>query len=249
MERGPDATFISAYRTLVQQYTHEQSAGLVSAFWARCGAVKRAAFEAAGRFDEWRFSRPQVEDVELGRRLHTLGHPILLDLGVRATDLRRATFLSALVCDFRDRGVPWARARVGTPRGRPADRIGLQAVERISSALLWSALAALLIGSVTGDSRWAMTFGLCLLPVLFVNRRVFDYLETHRGFWFAFGAVPVHLAHQLALGAALAVGTVLRGVLGDSRPDALVEAYGELDVETWPPAPSRRAAPGVTTAS
>ncbi len=240
---GESSKFFPTYRTLVQRYTHEQSAGLVGAFWARCGAVKREAFIEAGRFDEWRFSRRQIEDVELGRRLHTLGHPILLDLGVRVDNLRHTTFASALASDFRDRGVPWARARVGTPRGRPRDRIGLGVVERINSALLWLALVTLLIGSITADTRWVMTSGISLLPVLFVNRRLFGFLEQQRGFAFAFASIPIHLIHLLSLGAALAVGSLIRGILGESRPDALVEAYGELGVETWPPAPARQAMP------
>ena len=238
-----NAKFFTTYRTLVQRYTHEQSAGLVGAFWARCGAVKRAAFEEAGRFDEWRFSRSQIEDVELGRRLHALGHPILLDLSVRVDNLLPSTFPSALATDFRDRGVPWARARVGTPRGRPRDRIGLGVVERINSGLLWLALVTLLIGSITADTRWVMTSGISLLPVLFVNRRLFGFLEQQRGFGFALASVPIHLIHQLALGAALAAGAVIRAVLGESRPAALVQAYAELGVETWPPAPARQAAP------
>jgi glycosyltransferase involved in cell wall biosynthesis len=243
---GEKPTFITRYRTLVQRYTHEQSAGLVCAFWARCGAVKRSAFEEAGRFDEWRFPRSQIEDVELGRRLHAMGHPILLDAGVRVNNLGHATFASALASDFRDRGVPWARARVGTPRGRPRDRIGLGVVERLNSALLWLAVGTLLVGSVTADTRWVMTSAICLLPVLFVNRLLFGFLEQQRGFLFALGSIPIHLIHQLALGAALAAGALLRTVLGESRPDALVQAYGELGVESWPPAPARQASPAAS---
>lgn len=240
---GEDSKFFPTYRTLVQRYTHEQSSGLVAAFWARCGAVKRAAFDEAGRFDEWRFSRSQIEDVELGRRLHALGHPILLDRAVRVNNLLPSTFSSALASDFRDRGVPWARARVGMPRGRPRDRIGLGVVERINSALLWIALVTLLIGSITADTRWVMTSGISLLPVLFVNRRLFGFLEEQRSFAFALASVPIHLIHQLTLGAALAVGSLIRALLGESRPAALVEAYAELGAETWPPAPARQAEP------
>jgi glycosyltransferase involved in cell wall biosynthesis len=246
---GDGAGFLATYRALVQRYTHEQSAGLVGAFWARCGAVKREAFEDAGRFDEWRFSRSQIEDVELGRRLNALGHPILLDVDVRVNTLPYTTFAGALATDFRDRGVPWARARVGTPRGRPRDRIGLGVVERLNSALLWIALVTLLIGSITADTRWVMTSGISLLPVLFVNRRLFGFLEQQRDFRFALFSVPIHLIHLLSLGAALAVGSLLRGLLGESRPDALVEAYAELGVETWPPAPARQAMPAATSAS
>src|SRR5678815_5150111 len=60
-------------------------------------------------YDEWRFSRPQIEDVELGYRLSAHGHRILLQPEIQVTHLKRWTFRGMLKADFMDRGVPWAR--------------------------------------------------------------------------------------------------------------------------------------------
>ena len=41
-----------------------QSAGEAETFWGGCGAIRRQVFLEAGRYDEWSYPRPQIEDVE-----------------------------------------------------------------------------------------------------------------------------------------------------------------------------------------
>jgi hypothetical protein len=69
---------VSQYRNLLHHFVHSQSAGEAETFWGGCGAIRRDVFIEAGRYDEWSYPRPQIEDVELGHRVRSLGHRIIL---------------------------------------------------------------------------------------------------------------------------------------------------------------------------
>src|SRR5262245_44260985 len=75
----PDArTLVSQFKNLAQHYFHQRAAGRRS-FWGACGFIRRPVFDAVGGFNEARFSRPSIEDVELGWRVTHRGGRILLD--------------------------------------------------------------------------------------------------------------------------------------------------------------------------
>src|SRR5439155_21804409 len=67
---------VTQYRNLLHHFTHTNNAGEAHTFWAGCGAIRRHVFIEAGMYDEWRFPRPQVEDIELGHRICALGYRI-----------------------------------------------------------------------------------------------------------------------------------------------------------------------------
>ena len=81
----PAPQFISQYRNLLHRYTHQVGAGEAETFWAGCGAVRTRAFVAVGGFDEARYPRPQIEDIELGYRLRDQGGRILLRPEIQGT--------------------------------------------------------------------------------------------------------------------------------------------------------------------
>lgn len=100
---------VSRYRNLLHHFTHHAHAGEASTFWAGCGAVRRAAFLAAGGFDAAYYAQPSIEDIELGYRLRRAGGVILLDPEVQGTHLKRWTFASMLHTDVFRRALPWGR--------------------------------------------------------------------------------------------------------------------------------------------
>ena len=60
---------VSDFRNLLHHHVHHQGAGVATTFWAGLGAIRREVFLAIGGFDEARFPRASIEDVELGMRL------------------------------------------------------------------------------------------------------------------------------------------------------------------------------------
>src|SRR4051812_47426640 len=101
---APDAPgFVSQYKNLTHHFIHQRSRSDAETFWAGCGAVRRDAFERVGGFDETKYTRPSIEDIELGRRLRRRGFQIALDRHLQVKHLKRWTLLSLLRADIRDR--------------------------------------------------------------------------------------------------------------------------------------------------
>src|SRR5262245_38724111 len=84
---------VSQYRNLLHHFVHQHGNPEASTFWAGCGAVRRAAFEAVGGFDEAQFG---IEDIELGYRLRRAGYRIVLDRDLLVTHLKRWTLPSCV---------------------------------------------------------------------------------------------------------------------------------------------------------
>ena len=97
----------AAFKNLQHHHVHTRSRGSATTFWAGLGAVRREAFERVGGFDETRYRRPSIEDVELGLRLTDAGGRIVLDPAIRGTHLKDWTTGQMLRTDFYDRGLPW----------------------------------------------------------------------------------------------------------------------------------------------
>src|SRR6516165_596109 len=100
---------VSRYRNLLHHFVHQTGKAEAATFWAGCGAVMRPAFDRVGGFDERRFPRPSIEDIELGYRLRRAGYRIFLDKSLQCMHLKRWTLRSIIHTDVVSRAIPWSR--------------------------------------------------------------------------------------------------------------------------------------------
>lgn len=144
---APDARgFVSQYKNLAHHFIHQRSRADAETFWAGCGAVRREAFAAAGGFDEMKYTRPSIEDIELGRGLRRRGFAVTLDSGLQVKHLKRWTLASLLRADVFARALPWSRL-ILEEGSMPRD-LNLRASDRASAALACAALLTLTLASV-----------------------------------------------------------------------------------------------------
>jgi len=186
---------VSAYRNLLHHYVHQHGASEAFSFWAGCGAVRRAAFEQVGGFDE-RPWRRAIEDIELGYRLRAAGHRILLDHELFATHLKRWTLPAMLWTDLMARAVPWTRLILETPS--QAHDLNLTLAQRWSVALVGGGLAALVFAI-----RWPtllLPALAALAAVVVLNRDFYRFLARRRGAAFALASIPLHLLYFVCSG-------------------------------------------------
>src|SRR5207249_8693541 len=108
---------VSDFRNLLHHHVHQEGAGPATTFWAGLGAIRRDAFLAFGGFDDKRFPRPSIEDIDLGARVVERGGRIVLDPRIQGKHLKRWTIATMVRTDFRDRGLPWVELLLA----RPAD--------------------------------------------------------------------------------------------------------------------------------
>lgn len=204
--RHPGA--ISRYRNLLHHFVHQHGNADASTFWAGCGAIRRAVFEASGGFDAIRFPWPSIEDIELGYRLRAAGHRLRLDRDLQGTHLKRWTLASLVRTDITRRAIPWARLVV--EGGTMPDDLNLARGQRLSAMLVAMAGSFLVLAGF-----WPWCLGLAagaLLGVLVLNRTLYVFFWRQHGLRFAGAGILLHLLYYVYSGLSYAfVWTTFRG--------------------------------------
>jgi GT2 family glycosyltransferase len=186
---------------LLHHFVHQHGNREAETFWAGCGAIRRAAFEAVGGFDEERFPRSSIEDIDLGYRLRRAGHRIALDPTIQATHLKRWTLASVVWTDVTRRAIPWARLIV--EQGRSLDHLNLEWRQR--AAAFFAALACLFLALAVVRAVFLVAALLALVAVIGLNRGLFALFTRRFGFAFAAACVPLHVLYYLYSGLAYAL--------------------------------------------
>jgi len=129
-------SFLSRYRNLYHHWNHQVGNEEASTFWTGCGAIRREVFLEMGGFSS-NYTRPSIEDIELGYRLREAGYRIRLLKTMLGTHLKQWKFRNMLLTDVFRRGVPWTELLLRY-RSAPADlNLNLRArAATVSAALL-----------------------------------------------------------------------------------------------------------------
>ena len=199
---------VSQYRNLLHAYVHQHAGGDVESFWAGCGAARRESLIAVGMFDEKRFERPEMEDVELGYRMRDAGMKIVLDPAVQCTHRKRWSLPRMVSSDFARRGVPWTKLLLD--RGEFLHPRGLSLGKRESlgvfSAPVW--LASTIAGILTWNLAWLIVAVAALIVFLVSSSRFLGWLVRVKGLPFALAAIPLHIVYNVVAFSALIWGVV-----------------------------------------
>ena len=134
---------VSLYANLRHHWVHQSSAGAVSTFWAGCGAMRRDAFTALGGFDEQRFRRPSIEDVELGLRLSAGGGRIRLLGDAQGKHLKRWRLWMLWRTEILQRAIPWGRL-IEAP-GSLSPTLNANSSQRLAAVLALTTLAGSIV--------------------------------------------------------------------------------------------------------
>ena len=182
------SNFLSQYKNLFHHYVHQNDDGEIRTFWSGCGAIRRELFLAFGGFDAQRYSRPAIEDIELGTWVSAAGHRIVLDSQIKATHLKRWTLWSLLKTDISARGVPWMGLMLRA--GGLADTLNVKHTQRFSVALVYL-LALSLVAAVWWQWAWISVVLLALM-VAVLNYDFYRFFMARKGVWFTLRVVPLH---------------------------------------------------------
>jgi len=184
---------VSQYRNLLHHFVHQNGNPEASTFWAGCGAIRRSVFEAIGGFDEKRFPRSSIEDIELGYRLRQAGYRIYLDKDLQGTHLKKWTLWSVIRTDILCRAIPWARLMKECTY--ILNDLNLKWGQRLSGVLVM--LACLLGPLAVIRSELLALSAAALLGVLFLNRSLYLFFLRQRGLIFALTCIPLHFLYYL----------------------------------------------------
>ena len=194
-----EQALVSSFRNLLHHHVHSSSAGPATTFWAGIGAVRRDAFLAVGGFDEERYPKPSIEDIDLGSRLHAAGYRIVLDPTIQGTHLKRWTLTSMVQTDLLQRGVPWIELLLSGRADHTALNLGWR--HRVS-AVASVVLAASVVTRRPGAA------GASLVTLGAANRSFYGLLARRCGPLSAAAAVILHAVHHLTAVAAAPLGLI-----------------------------------------
>jgi protoporphyrinogen oxidase/GT2 family glycosyltransferase len=207
--------FFAQYKNLQHHFVHQTGSEEAFTFWGACGAIRRDLFLEIGGFDET-YTRPSIEDIELGYRLKRAGHRIRLVKDLQVKHLKAWTMSSQLRSDFFDRALPWTRLLARS--GAIANDLNINVSSRTSAALVFVLLGLLGLSMVAGG-WFALAALLPALALLYLNAPLYRFFLRARGLWFTMRAVPWHWFYYLYSGVAYIVGN-LQHLLSQPRPPA-----------------------------
>lgn len=203
-EEPADRSFISQYKNLFHHYVHQSCDGKINTFWTGCGAMRRDLFLQFGGFDEIRYRRPAIEDIELGTWVSAAGYKIVLDNSIKAKHLKRWTLRNLLKTDIFDRGIPWTRLMLRA--GTVANTLNVKPVQRISVALVY--LTVLLLGASIMWRPLVIVATAFAVAVTVLNLDFYRFFAAHRGWLFTLCVVPLHWLYFGYCGFSVLCGTL-----------------------------------------
>lgn len=198
--------FLSQYKNLLHHYVHQHGNSEAATFWSGFGAVRRDVFLRHGGFNDRRYPRPSLEDIDLGYRIKKGGGRIKLDKSLQATHLKRWTASTLLISDIFDRAIPWGRLAV---EHRPVPRdLNLDRTSTYSVLSAWLLAASLPAAVSFPPARLTGLAGALLLIIL--NRDLYRWFADRRGPGFAVAAALWHWLYLLYGSAAFATGAAIQ---------------------------------------
>jgi len=238
-DRPDHPGFVSQYRNLMHHYVHQRGRGDAETFWAGLGAIRRTAFLEVGMFDEWHYARPEVEDIELGRRLRRFGHRLVLDPDIQGTHLKQWTLRGTLRSDFQHRGVPWMWLLLQEGSPGEVQALNVRTIERALTALAAVALLMPIVCLVVHDWRPLLVSAAVATVIVTANVGFYRFLARVRGLPFAVAVLPLHLAYYAGNAFSVVSGWIVHHLFGEPIPSAEAAAHAQIGIDTWPPPPRR----------
>ena len=188
--------FVSQYKNLMHHFVHQRSRKDAITFWAGCGAIRKEVFNKVNGFDNNRYSRPAIEDIELGYRMKSMGYEILLDKELQVKHLKKWTFVSLLRADIIYRAIPWSMLML--ENRNVANDLNLKKSDKVSSGLVG-------LSVVITPFSFFYPFLLCinfliLSIILVLNFRLYRFFIRRKGVRFTVLAFPMHMLYYFYSG-------------------------------------------------
>lgn len=185
-------SMVSLYKNLQHHFVHHHSKQDASSFWTGAGAIRRDVFLKLGGFNE-SYSRPSIEDIELGLRLKAAGYRVWLCADVQVKHLKRWNLLSLVRSDIFDRAVPWTELILSTAH-LPSD-LNLDFRSRLSAICVWVLLLNLAVG-FWFPIAW-ITIVTLLGTLIALNFPLYHFFYKQNGRRFVTGGIVLHLLYFL----------------------------------------------------
>ena len=196
---------VARYKNLQHHHVHQTGNRDATTFWAGCGVIRRSVFQKLGGFDTRRYSRPCIEDIELGYRLTAAGGRIRLAGEVQVKHHKAWTLVGVVRSDLFDRGIPWTLLLL--ERGRADGDLNLDWQGR--SGVVLAILMAAGLGLAPFWPRTLMLTTGAGLVLVWLNLGFYRLLAAKGGLTLLIGGMALHWLYQLNCAIAYVTGRFL----------------------------------------
>jgi hypothetical protein len=176
--------------------------------------MRRDVFLAFGGFDEVRYARPMIEDIELGTWIAAQGHRIELDPTIQCKHLKHWSLASMVRTDIFQRGIVWVDLMLRS--GKIVKNLNVSWSQRMSVGLVFLSIVFCLLAM--GWPHALAGAGLSLALVTVINASLYRYLAACRSPWFALRALPLHWLYFICCGISVLGGTAKYHLTRRSQP-------------------------------
>ncbi len=186
-------SWISQYKNLTHRYYHQRADQEASTFWAGCGAVRKSAFLNIDGFDVVTFTRPSIEDIDLGYRIRSAGGRILLLPDLLGKHLKVWTVKNVIHTDIFMRAIPWSRLML-TREGISND-LNVGPAER-ARALFAGLLILSVLALIVLPGLWPVSVAVILVTFA-INWPFFHFMQKNGGILFALACLAFHQIYYI----------------------------------------------------
>jgi glycosyltransferase involved in cell wall biosynthesis len=198
--------FLSQFKNLLHHFIHQNSKENAKTFWAGFGAIYRDVFLQLNGFDERTYTKPSIEDIELGLRICDAGYQIRLDKDLQVKHLKQWSWYGLLKTDILNRALPWSKLII--EKGGLSSDLNLKVNYRVSSFLagiiiLLLVLIVLNAVSIIGIGLIKYLISLAVLlfiVIILLNMDLYNFFFHKRGLKFTFLSIPLHFFYYLYSG-------------------------------------------------
>ncbi len=216
-DRPKSRSAAALYANLRHHWVHQNGRERAFTFWSGLGAVERETFLTHKGFDP-RFSKPSIEDVDLGIRIIESGGEIRIVKDALGTHHKDWSVAQLWKTDILRRAIPWALLmREG--RGC-ADDLNISTYEKtraVAAHLVWLTALAAIIRPILWPGPMAMS-----ALYLFLNGRFFLFLARAGGIRPLIAGVFLHWCYHLYASATFAL--VSAGLAPFKRRNRIIAA-------------------------
>jgi GT2 family glycosyltransferase len=219
---------VNNYKNLSHHHLHQQSRGKISSFWCGCGVIDREVFRRQGGLLE-SFTRPSVEDIELGLRLSSSGTEIWCFPELQVKHLKRWTFANWVQTDLFRRGIPWVQTMARS--GRWQSQLNFTWSQR--AATVSAAVLPFSLTLAAWSPEWLVVASVSLLLFLWLHWGLWQLLARRQGTLRAILMIPLHLVYSyicvlsVLIGVATGLPQRFRSPLDEASAGAYEEGAGE----------------------
>lgn len=210
--------FLSQFKNLLHHFIHQNSEENAKTFWSGFGAIYRDVFLKLNGFDERAYTKPSIEDIELGLRICNAGYQIRLDKDLQVKHLKQWSWYGLLKTDILNRAFPWSKLII--EKGGLSGDLNLKVNYRISAFLAGTIILILIlivldaVGIIgIGLLKYLITFGvLLLMAIILLNLKLYNFFLHRRGIKFTLLSIPLHFFYYLYSGVTFVVCWIIHKI-------------------------------------